>query len=122
MSSPTPSLPWWKRLENSLDAWAAKRLSPEEYAEALVLDKQLKRNFWRWLARYAVVVGFFGLLVWSLWPQLGLAKSMGMSAAGCTYILLAIFSAWYGYRKYTKRPAWMVFLIFIVLVLGGAVV
>ena len=120
-TTPQP-LSWWRRLECRLDAWAAKRLSPEEYAEAAALDKQLKRNFWRWLGSFLVIVGFFGLIVLSLWPHLGVAKAMGMSAIGCTYVLVALVSAFYGYRKYAKRPPWMVFLAFIVLVLGGAVV
>ena len=39
-----------RRLEKSGDAWAAKRLSPEEFKEAQALDAELKRNFWRWLS------------------------------------------------------------------------
>jgi MFS family permease len=113
-------LAWLKAMECRADAWAGRRLTPEEYADGRALDAELKRNFWKWLANFAVVTGFFGLILLGLWPHLGLARAFGFSAIGCTYVLVAFVSAWYGYRKYTRRPAWKVFVIFIVLVLGGA--
>ena len=113
-------LAWLKNLECRADLWAGRRLTPEEYADGRALDALLKRNFWKWLANFAVVVGFLGLILVSLWPHLGFARAFGFSAIGCIYVLFAFVSAWYGYRKYTRRPAWKIFVIFIVLVLGGA--
>ena len=113
---------WMKRLEARGDAWAARKLSPEEYAEAVVLDKQLKRNFWRWLAWFALASVVLGLLVLSLWPRLGWVKAILFAAVGCLYLATAFVSAWYGWRKYVRKPAWKVFGIFILLLLGGAVV
>jgi signal transduction histidine kinase len=112
---------WLKDLECRMDAWAGKRMTPEEYAEARVLDQRLKANFWPWLAKFAVIVVFVGLILLSIWPQLGLARAFGFSALGCTYVMFAFVSAWYGYRKYTRRPAWKVLALFVALVLGGAV-
>src|SRR5688500_14180158 len=112
---------WLRDLESRADAWAGKRMSPEEYAEARVLDQRLKANFWPWSAKFAVVVAFVGLVLLSFWPQLGLARAFGFAALGCIYVVVAVVSAWYGYRKYTKRQAWKVLVIFMLLVLGGAV-
>ena len=111
---------WLKDLECRADAWAGKRLSAEEYAEARVFDQTLKANFWPWSGKFAVIVVFVGLILLSLWPQLGILRAFGFSALGCVYVLFAFVSAWYGYRKYTRRPAWKVLLVFMLLVLGGA--
>ena len=121
-SNPPKPRSWWRRLECRLDAWAAKRLTPEEYAEALVLDRTLKANFWRWLGYLAIVTLFAGGVLVSLFPHLGPFRALVLAAVGCTYVAFAIAMAWYGYRKFTKRPPWKVFTVFVGLVLGGAVV
>jgi len=120
--SPGVVVAWLKRLECRADGWAAKRLTPEEYAEAAALDRAINTHFWRWLGKFAVVVAFFGLIALSIWPQLGLGKAMFASAVACTYVLAAFASAWYGWRKYTRKPAWKVVLMFVALLIGGAAV
>ena len=124
MSTPSPTSlrARIKALECRVDAWAAKRLSADEYADAQALDRRLKQNFWRWLAQYVVIVAFFGLIALSLWPQLGVARAMVYSAVACTYLLVALMSAWYGWRKYTRKPAWRVFAFFMVVLVVGSVV
>jgi len=120
-----PRIPLRERIraiERRLDAWAARRLSPEEYADARALDLRLKANFWGWLGQYAVIVAFFGLIAQSLWPQLGFARAMFYSGIACTYLLVALVSAWYGWRKYTRKPAWRTFAFFMVLLVAGAAV
>jgi hypothetical protein len=111
-----------KRLESRLDAWAATRLSAEEYAEAVEMDRKLKRNFWRLLAGFAGALALLAAILAMAFPALGAGGALGLSAAVCFYLLVALFSAWYGWRRYTKRPPWMVFLMFIALVLGGGIV
>ena len=109
-----------KAIECRLDAWAEKRLAPDEYADARAFDRELKANFWRWLAKFAAVVAFFGLIALSLWPQIGIAQAMLYSLVACTYFLMALASAWYGWRKYTRKPAWKVVLLFVLLLVVGA--
>jgi signal transduction histidine kinase len=111
-----------KRLESRLDAWAATRLSAEEYAEAVEMDRKLKRNFWRLLAGFAGALALLAAILAMAFPALGPGGALGLSAAVCFYLLVALFSAWYGWRRYTKRPPWVVFLMFIALVLGGGIV
>ena len=110
-----------KALEARLDAWAAKRLSPEEYAEAMVLDRKLKRNFWRVLAAYAAISVAVALVVMALRPQSRFGLVLFFSASGVLYLAITFISAWYGYRKWSTKPVWMIFAILIALVMvGGA--
>ena len=125
MNAPIPArvrlIAWLRAVECQADLRAGKRLSAEDYAEAQAIDRTLKANLLPWTASFAAVVAFVGLVVLSLWPQLGIGRAFGFAALGCGYALMAVASAWYGYRKYTARPAWKVLLIFVALVVGGAV-
>ena len=108
-----------KRLEARLDAWAATRLAPEEYAEAVEADRRLKRHFWRWLAWLALAVAFLAAILYAAFPVLGPWRAVAISAASCFYLLLALVSAWYGWRKYTRRSPLVMFLTFIGLAVAG---
>ena len=115
-------LAWLKGLEARASAWAMRCLSPEEYAEASAFDHRLKDNFWRWLGQFALVTVMLGLIAFAIWPQLGFGRAVFFAALAAVYVLVTVASAWYGWRKYTKRPAWKVLAIFFLLLLGGAVV
>jgi len=108
-----------RAVENRLDAWAAGRLSPEEYAEAQALDRKMKRNF----GRLAAVFGLSTLVVATVFvgirPQTSFWTALVFSALGILYLVAAIVSAWYGYRKWSDRPAWKVFAVLLALVMGG---
>jgi signal transduction histidine kinase len=119
---PTGFKAWLKRLEERGDAWAAKRLSPEEFADATALDLQLKQHWLRWLAWYVLAIG--GLTLGLVLLRAGkidwghafiVANVLGVCA-------LAFFlSAWYGYRKWTGQRARRNFANFVAaLVLGAA--
>ena len=110
-----------KRLEARLDAWAATKLAPDEYAEALEADRKLKRHFWRWLAWLTLVVAFLAAILFAAFPVLGPWRAIAISMASCFYLLLALVSAWYGWRKYTKRSPLTMFLMFIALAVGGGI-
>ncbi len=113
---------FWKRLEARGDAWAAKRLSPDEFAEAVDLDRRLKANWVRWLLWYfaGIVLFTIGLMLikggFDSWPTAFLmANLLGM--CGVVFML----SAWYGYRKWTGARARRNFVLFVgAILLGGA--
>jgi type II secretory pathway pseudopilin PulG len=113
---------WLKALEARGDLWAAKCLSPEEYADAAAFDKHFKRNIWRWLLYFLIAAAAIGVLAKGIWPALSYGKAFFFAGVGCAYILAVVSTAWFGYRKFTKRPAWVVFLAFIALLIGGAAV
>ena len=108
-----------KRLEARSDAWAKKRLTDDEYAEATVLDQQLKRHFWKWCALYAAGALFGALLIMGIRPDVAFARAYLYAALVMLYVLASVASAWYGYRKWACRPMWQVLAIFMVLMVGG---
>ena len=121
MSEPLSRPPgWFKRLEARGDAWAAKRLSPEEWEDAVALDIRLKQHWPRYLLWYAgvillVMTGLM-LLKGSLdWPRaLLFANILGLCG------LVFYLSAYYGYRKWTGARARRNFVVFLVtMMLGG---
>ena len=110
-----------KALECRLDAWAAKRLTPEEYAEALGLDRKLKQHRWRVLWVFALLVLLVATIAMALRPQTGLGAVLFFAVAGVLGLGFTIISAWYGYRKWSGKPAWWVFAVLIAVVMvGGA--
>ena len=111
-----------KSVETRLDAWAAGRLSPEEYAEAVALDRKVKRNFGRIAATFALTVLVVAMVTLGIRPQTGFWTAFAFSSLGLLYLVAAIVSAWYGYRKWSDRPAWKVFAILVALVMGGGAI
>src|SRR3954469_22055274 len=93
-----------KAVEGRLDAWAARRLSAEEYAEALALDRKVKRHFGRIAATFALSVVVVATVFVGLRPQTGFGTALVFSALGLLYLVAAVVSAWYGYRKWSDRP------------------
>ena len=111
-----------RAIEARLDAWAAGRLTKEEYAEALALDGRLKRNFGRVAAGFAAAVLVTALVIVGLRPGTSLGTAVVISTLGLLYLGGAIISAWYGYRKWSSRPIWKVCLVLVLLVMGGGAV
>lgn len=97
---------FWKRLEARGDAWAAKRLCAEQFAEAVVLDRQLKQNWRRYLLWYfgGIALATLGLLLikgqFEYWRKAFLMANI-LALCGVVFFL----AAWYGYRKWTGAQA-----------------
>jgi LytS/YehU family sensor histidine kinase len=62
------------------------------------------------------------VVVMGIRPQTGFLPALVLSGVGLLYLACAIISAWYGYRKWTARPAWKVFAILVALVMGGGAI
>jgi sensor histidine kinase YesM len=111
-------------MEARADAWAQERLSPEEFADAVELDRQLKSHFWRWLALYAGSAALFTLLLMGIKPGLGWIETFGLVNLALASSLACIAAAWYGFRKYDgpsrwHRPAWIVVITSLGGIVGG---
>jgi signal transduction histidine kinase len=113
---------WLKALEERGDAWAKKRLTHEEFEEAVVLDRALKRNFWRWLAAYLAITVSFGVLLWLARPEKGLADALLLTQAIGIALLLVFASAWFGYRRQAEKRWWKQLVIIVALTTAGAFV
>ena len=111
-----------KAVEGRLDAWAARRLSAEEYAEAVALDRKVKRHFGRIAGTFALAVVVVAVVAVGIRPQTGFGTALLFSFVGLAYFVAAVVSAWYGYRKWSDRPAWKVFAILVALVMGGGAI
>jgi signal transduction histidine kinase len=110
-----------KRVECRMDGWARTKLSADEYADAAELDRVLKRNFWRWLAVFTIISAVLALFAMAIWPQLTFREALLYSGILGLYMMFAIASPWYGYRKWNKHSAWVTFATLMVLMLLGAV-
>jgi signal transduction histidine kinase len=121
MSLPDTRQSWWKRLEARGDAWAATKLSPEEFTEAVELDRKLKQHWLRYLLWYVagtllISVGLMLIKGRATWfPAFLVANVLAM----CGLVFLT--SAWYGYRKWTGARARRNFVIFLGAIAAGAV-
>jgi len=113
---------WLKSLEERGDAWAKKRLSPEEFEDAMDLDKAIKRNFWRWLAAYFAITLAFGVLIWAVKPQESLAETLVLTQALGVALVLIFSSAWFGYRRHAKKGLFRQLVVVALLATAGAVV
>jgi len=107
------------RIEACGDAWARKRLTAEEYAEATDLDRLIKLHFWKWFAMFIAASLAGGLIVLGIRPEMSFAKAVVASGVVIMYVLAAVASAWYGYRKWAKHAFWHVLGIFVLLMLAG---
>lgn len=111
-----------QRVECRLDAWARTRLTDEEYADATALDQRIKGDFWKLCLYFAATAGFLALLIVGIQPSVHFGRAFFWSSVALLYALACVTSAWYGYRKWSGRPAWKVIGIFVVLMLAGFVV
>ena len=111
-----------KAVEGRLDAWAARRLSPEEYAEAVALDREVKRHFGRIAFAFVAATLLVAVIAVGIRPQTSFGAALVFSGLGLLYLVCAVISAWYGYRKWSDRPAWKVFAILVALVMGGGAI
>jgi sensor histidine kinase YesM len=119
--SPNRLVAWLKRTEARADAWAARRLSAEEYADAVVLDAQLKHAWKRWLAIYLAVTAAASATLMILAPAMGWMRAVIISNILFIGLLGVIVSAWYKYSRFVGRRARKSFAIFLLMLFAGGV-
>ena len=115
---------WMKNLEKRADAWAEKRLTPEEFADATEFDRRLKAQFWRWLALYGGAAALFTVLLMGIKPGLGWIGTFALVNVALAASLVCVMASWHGFRRYEgasrwQRPAWIVVIASLGGVVGG---
>ena len=119
---PNPVLAWLKWVEARGDAWALKRLSAQECAEAVALDTELKRNWPKWLGTY-LLLAIAGTVVLQFFAEkIGWTRSFVIVNFLCVGIAGVVASAWYGYRKYTGPSGRKNYAIFLGTLFAGGLV
>ena len=83
-------------------------LAPEECEGARQLDGAFGRRPWYWAGVYALVAAVGAAFVHAIAPAVEWWDAFAVSAAACVYLVLAVASPWYSYRKWTRTPAWRV--------------
>lgn len=113
---------WMKDIEKRADAWAEKRLTPEEFADATAFDRQLKSHFRRWLALYLGAAAVLTLLLMGIKPGLGWIETFVLVNLGLVSSLVCVMAAWHGFRRH-EGPSWWRPLAWIMVLatLGGVV-
>ena len=108
MEKPEPKgfVAWLKRMEACGDAWAARRLTPEELAEAQEADRRLKRNFGKICAIFFGAAGLLGLLLYAIKPNSGIIESLVVATLLCAGLAVSFASAFFGYRKFIGPHGW----------------
>ncbi len=107
------------RLETGADAWAAKRLSATEYADAKAFDVKLKRNFWRWLAAYLAIGAAAAVVLRAIKPTIEWHSALGVSYLLCFGLLLLGIAAWFRYSKFVGKKARRTFALLVVGMFAG---
>jgi signal transduction histidine kinase len=109
------------RLLARIDALAASRLAPDEYADAKAFDAHLRRHFRRWLAYFAIACSAGALLAVAIWPSLSWRNAFFFSGLACINIFFLVASPWFGYRQWTRKSAALLLAIMVLTSLGGVV-
>jgi sensor histidine kinase YesM len=103
------------------DGWAARRLTPEELAEALELDRYLKRHWVRVLAGCLAVTVALTLLLTGIKPSLPMGETFFLANILVVATLLSIVGVWFGHRRSAGKSFWRLSITIILLTCAGAV-
>jgi signal transduction histidine kinase len=97
-------------------------MSADEYADAKALDERITAHFWRYLGLFVLMAGLGAVVAIAIFPALDWREAFFWSGVVCMYLLFAVLSPWYGYRRWTRSPAWKIFAVLLTLTMVGAAV
>jgi len=97
-TTPTPS--WIRRL----DAWAARRMGPEELAEARGIGRSMRLNSARWIAIAVAVIVASAFLLHAIEPRLDVAQGVVFASVAYSLLLLVTIPPYFGYRSLGANP------------------
>jgi len=97
-TTPTPS--WIRRL----DAWAARRMGPEELAEARGIGRSMRLNSARWIAIAVAVIVASAFLLHAIEPRLDIAQGVVFASVAYSLLLLVTIPPHFGYRSLGANP------------------
>jgi signal transduction histidine kinase len=111
---------WLKAWEARADAWAARRLTPGEFDEALALDRLLKANAGRLLIYFVLATLLLALLLLGIKPALGPGEALVLSFVLLLAFGVAACGVWFGYRRHANKPPWRVAFFVVSITAAGA--
>jgi signal transduction histidine kinase len=107
--------------ERRADAWAAKRLSADEFREASELDRYLKANFWPFSVSYVASTLVLGALLIGVKPSMSFSEALILANVLLASLGVALTGVWFGYRRHQGKPLWRTALAITALAAAGAV-
>ena len=107
--------------ERRADAWAAKRLSADEFREASELDRYIKSNFWHLSLGYVASTLVLGALLLGVKPSATFMEALVLANILLASLGVALMGVWFGYRRHQGKPLWRVALVITALAAAGAV-
>jgi signal transduction histidine kinase len=111
-----------KRWEARADAWAQKRLAPEDFQEAVELDRVLKANWGRFLLAYLGATVTLAALLVGIKRTLPIGEAFVLANVIIVVLATGLVGVWFGYRKHAGKPLWRTALATTTLAAAGAVV
>ena len=111
----------FRRWEARGDAWAAKRLTPEEFAEAAELDRLVRRHPGRLVAGYLAATVVLALLLVGIKPALPKGEALVLANVLIACLGFGLAGVWFGYRRHAGKPVWRTALAITALAAAGAV-
>ncbi len=111
----------FRRWEARGDAWAAKRLTPEEFAEAAELDRLVRRHPGRLVAGYLAATFVLALLLVGIKPALPKGEALVLANVLIACLGFGLAGVWFGYRRHAGKPVWRTALAITALAAAGAV-
>ena len=111
-----------KALEARGDRWAANRLSPEEFKDAVALDRVLKENWLRLLLGYLAAAGLITVLLIGIKPSLALGETFVLANLLVAGVGVSLVGAWFGHRRHANKPYWKLAVALVAITAAGALV
>ena len=107
--------------ERRADAWAAKRLSADEFREASELDRYIKFNFWPLSVGYVAFTLVLGALLLGVKPSMSFEKALIVANVLLASLGVALTGVWFGYRRHQGKPFWRTALVITAWTAAGSV-
>ncbi len=114
-------LSFLKSCEARADAWAAGRLTPEEFREASELDRFLKRHFAVFSVSYVAATLVLAALLVGIKPSVSFMEALILANVLLASLGVALMGVWFGFRRYQGKPFWRTTLVITLLAAAGAV-
>ncbi|NJD89810.1 MAG: hypothetical protein FIB05_17555 [Betaproteobacteria bacterium] len=114
-------LSFLRTCEARADAWAAGRLTPEEFREASELDRFLRRNFAVFSVSYVASTLVLAALLVGIKPSASFMESLVLANILLASLGVALMGVWFGFRRQQGKPFWRTTLVITLLAAAGAV-